>query len=143
MVSIVALYVCVWLRVCVCTHINMCICVGGVFMYISDVLLWTPHMDEQKQDDQLEHTYNSSVRIRDVALKTCQRQWTIGRSGERGSGISVLAARHDDDDDDVYNIFFSYYRKRNTRFFKFLSTIWLVFDGGFQVHFFQELKNKM
>ena len=24
----------------------------------------------------------------------------IGRSGERGSGISVLAARHDDDDDD-------------------------------------------
>ena len=26
----------------------------------------------------------------------------IGRSGERGSGISVLAA-HDDDDDDIYN----------------------------------------
>ena len=25
----------------------------------------------------------------------------IGRSGERGSGISVLAARHDVDDDDV------------------------------------------
>ena len=24
----------------------------------------------------------------------------IGRSGERGSGISVLAARHHDDDDD-------------------------------------------
>ena len=24
----------------------------------------------------------------------------IGRSGERGSGISVLAARHDDDNDD-------------------------------------------
>ncbi len=24
----------------------------------------------------------------------------IGRRGERGSGISVLAARHDDDDDD-------------------------------------------
>ena len=24
----------------------------------------------------------------------------IGRSGESGSGISVLAARHDDDDDD-------------------------------------------
>ena len=23
----------------------------------------------------------------------------IGKSGERGSGISVLAARHDDDDD--------------------------------------------
>ena len=24
----------------------------------------------------------------------------IGRNGERGSGISALAARHDDDDDD-------------------------------------------
>ena len=57
-------------------------------------------MAEQKQDDQLEHTYMSYVRIRDVALKTCQRRWTIGRSGERGSGISELAARPDDDDDD-------------------------------------------
>ena len=26
----------------------------------------------------------------------------MGRSGERGSRISVLAARHDDDDDDDY-----------------------------------------
>ena len=42
-----------------------------------------PHMAEQRQDNQLEHTYSSSVRIREVALKTCQRQWTIGRSGER------------------------------------------------------------
>ena len=57
-----------------------------------------PHMAEQKQDDQLEHTYSSYVRIRDVALKTCQRRWTIGRSGEIGSVISVLVAWHDDDD---------------------------------------------
>ena len=57
-----------------------------------------PHMAEQKQDDQPEPTYSSSARIRDVALKTCRRRWTIGRSGERGSGISVLAARHGDDD---------------------------------------------
>ena len=49
-------------------------------------------MAEQKQDDQLEHTYSSYVRIRDVALKTYQ-------SGERGSGISVVPARHVDDDD--------------------------------------------
>ena len=62
-----------------------------------------PHMAEQKQDDQLEHTYNSYVRIRDVALKACQKRWMIGRSGERGSRISVLAARHDDDDDDDYH----------------------------------------
>ena len=40
------------------------------------------------------------MRIRDVALKTCQKQLMIGRSGERGSGISELAARHDDDDHD-------------------------------------------
>ena len=57
------------------------------------------YMAEQKQDDQLEHTYDIYVRIQDVALKTCQKRWTMGRSSERGSGISVLAARHDDDDD--------------------------------------------
>ena len=54
--------------------------------------------------EELEPTYSSSVRIRDVALRSCQKRWTIGRSGERGSGISVLAARHDDDDDDDYLI---------------------------------------
>ena len=59
-----------------------------------------PHMAKQKQDDQLEITYSGYVRIRDVALKTWRRRWTIGRSGERGSGLSVLVARHDDDNDD-------------------------------------------
>ena len=33
------------------------------------------HMTAQKQDYQLENTYSSSVRIRVVALKTCQRRW--------------------------------------------------------------------
>ena len=46
----------------------------------------------------LELTYSNYVRTQDVTLKTCRRRWMIGRSGERGSGISVLAARHDDDD---------------------------------------------
>ena len=41
---------------------------------ISDVLLWTPHIAKQIQDDQLEPTYSNYVRIRDVALKTCQRR---------------------------------------------------------------------
>ena len=69
---------------------------------ISDVLLWTPtHMAEQKQDDQHIHTFSNYVRIRDVVQKTCRRQWTIGRSGGTGSGISVLPARHDDDDNIV------------------------------------------
>ena len=57
-----------------------------------------PRVAGQKRDDQLEHTYSSYVRIRDVALKTCQRRWTKGRSGERGSGISVPVTWHDDDD---------------------------------------------
>ena len=48
---------------------------------IRDVLLWTPTHGRE--------------RIRDVVLG----RWTIGRSGERGSGISVLPARHHDDDD--------------------------------------------
>ena len=60
-------------------------------------------MAVQKQDDQHEHTFSSYVRIRDVVLKTYLGRWTIGRSGERGSGISVLPARYDDDDDDFIN----------------------------------------
>ena len=68
-----------------------------------------PLMAEQKQDDQLEHTYSSDVKIRDVVQKTCCRQWTIGKSGERVSGISVLAARHDDDDDDDDYLIFGFF----------------------------------
>ena len=64
---------------------------------ISDILLGSPPMAKQKQDDQLEHTYSSYVIIGDVALKTYQRRWMIGRSDVRVSGISVLAARQDDD----------------------------------------------
>ena len=52
------------------------------------------HMEEQRQDNQLELTYSSSVPIRDVVLKT------IEKGGEKGSGISKLMVQHDDDDDD-------------------------------------------
>ena len=58
------------------------------------------HMDEQGLDNQLELIYNSSLPIRDVAWRTSREPWTKGTSGERVSGRSVLAARHDDDDDD-------------------------------------------
>ena len=58
-------------------------------------------MDEQRQDDQPEPTYSSSVPIQDVSLKTCQKQWTIEKGGEKVSGISVLMVRHDDDNDDT------------------------------------------
>ena len=60
----------------------------------------SPHMAAQKQDDQLERTFSSYVRIQAVVLKTYLGRWTIGRSGARGSGISVLPARYDDDDDE-------------------------------------------
>ena len=59
-----------------------------------------PNIAKQGQGDRLEPTYKSSVRIRDVAQRTGQIRLTIGRSGERGSGISVLVARHDED---IYN----------------------------------------
>ena len=81
--------------------------------HINDLLLWTPTYDQEKQDDQHEHTYSSYVRIRDVALKTCQKRWMIGRSGVRGSGISVLVARHDDDDDDDYIPWRKIYNEKN------------------------------
>ena len=71
---------------------------------ISDVLLGNRHhMAVQKPDGQHEHTFSNYVRIQDFVLNTCLRRWTIGKSGERGSGISVLPAEHDEDD-----IYFSY-----------------------------------
>ena len=69
---------------------------------ISDALLWTPTYGRAKAG--LEHTSSSSVGIRDVALRTCHRRWTIGRSGERVSGITMLAAPHDEDDDIYYSV---------------------------------------
>ena len=44
------------------------------------------HMDEQRQDDQLEPTYNSSVPIRDMTLKTNRKWCTIERGGGRSQG---------------------------------------------------------
>ena len=60
---------------------------------ICDILLWLG-----KSRTTSSNIHAAAVRIRDVALKTCRKRWTIGRSGERGSGISVLAAWHDDDE---------------------------------------------
>ena len=53
-------------------------------------------MDEQMEDDQLEPIYNSSVPLQDIPLKTYQESGTIEMGDEKGSGRSVLAARHDD-----------------------------------------------
>ena len=76
------------------------------FMYINilqEIILYSCgplHMDEQKQDDQLEPIYISSVPIRDAFLKTCRMKWTREKGGEKWSGVSVLMARHDDEEDD-------------------------------------------
>ena len=48
---------------------------------ISHVLQWTSHMAVQKQDNQLEPTYSSSVRILDVP-------WGPARSDERKGGVA-------------------------------------------------------
>ena len=61
---------------------------------ISDTLLWTPSHGRAKAGRPAQLTYSSSVLIWDVALRTCRKQWTIGRCGERGSEISMLIA-HD------------------------------------------------
>ena len=66
---------------------------------IRDVLLWTPTYGRAKAGRPA-RTYIQQ-RIRDVVLKT---YW---RSGERGSGISVLVAWHDDDDDDYWFVVIS------------------------------------
>ena len=55
-------------------------------------------MDEQRLDDLLVSVYSCSVQIRGVALKTCQKQWTIVKGDRKRSGISVVKLRHDDHD---------------------------------------------
>ena len=57
---------------------------------ISDVLQWASSHGRAKARGP------SRTYIRDVVLKTYRKQWTIGRGGKRGSGISVLMAWHDD-----------------------------------------------
>ena len=63
---------------------------------ISNILQWTPSHGQTKAGWPA-RTYIQQL-CADAALKTGQERWTIEMSGERGSGRSVLAARHDDDD---------------------------------------------
>ena len=62
---------------------------------ISDVLPWTPTYGREKAGRPT-RTYIQLL-CWGYGMKTCQRRWTIGKSGERGSGISVALARHGDD----------------------------------------------
>ena len=65
---------------------------------ISNALLWTP-LHGRAKAGRTARTYIQQISA-DTDLRICRKQWTIGRCGERVSGISVLIARHDDDDDD-------------------------------------------
>ena len=68
---------------------------------IMDVLLWTPTYGRAKAGRPARTYIQQLCEDTGCSLeKTCQKRWTIGKSGERGSGISVLAARHDDEEDD-------------------------------------------
>ncbi len=55
-------------------------------------------MAKQKQEDQLEPTYISSVRIRDETLRTCQKMNNREEWRERVRD-TVLMARQDGDDE--------------------------------------------
>ena len=66
---------------------------------VSDVLLWTPAYGQSKAGRPARTIIQQLCDDTGCNPKTCRRRWMIGRRGERDSGISVLAARHDDDDD--------------------------------------------
>ena len=57
---------------------------------ISDVLLWTPSHGREKAGRPARTYIQQLCENTGVALETCQKRWTIGRSGERRSGISMM-----------------------------------------------------
>ena len=82
---------------------------------IRDVLLWTP-------------AYGQAKAGRPARTYIQQRWWMIGRCGERGSGISVLAARHDDDDEQYLKPF--YCPQTNERWFVEVSVVFDLFESS-------------
>ena len=46
--------------------------------------------------------------LQDVALKTCRKQWTIEKGGEKESGRSVLMERHNDNE--LIHLFIHWFR---------------------------------
>ena len=66
---------------------------------VTDVLLRTPSHGRAKAGRPARTYIQQLCEDTGCTLRICRKQWTIVRCGERGSGISVLIARHDDDDD--------------------------------------------
>ena len=67
--------------------------------FIRDILLWTPTHGRAKAARPARTYIQQVCEDTDVVLNTYLGRWMIGRSGERGSGISVLPARYDDKKD--------------------------------------------
>ena len=76
---------------------------------ISDVLLLTPTHGCAKAGWPAWTYIQQLCEDTGCCPETCLRQWTIGKSGERGSAISVLPARHDDDDDIMVDVWVGIY----------------------------------
>ena len=60
---------------------------------ISEVLQWTPSHGRAKAGRPARIYMQQLCEYTGVALGTCRKRWTIGRGGEKESGISVLMAR--------------------------------------------------
>ena len=67
---------------------------------ICDVLLWTSSHGRAKVGRRARTYIHQFCEDTVFSLKTCRKQWTIGRDGERGLGISVLITWYDDDYDE-------------------------------------------
>ena len=65
---------------------------------ISDVLLWTRTPGRAKAGRPARTYIQQLCEVTGCIPEDLPGRWTIAKSGERGSGISVLAVRHDDDD---------------------------------------------
>ena len=68
---------------------------------IRDVLLWTPTHGRAKAGRPARTYIQQLCEDTGCCPEDHLGWWTIGRSGERVSGISVLPVRYDDDDDDI------------------------------------------
>ena len=109
---------------------------------IRDVLLWIPTHGRAKAGRPARTYIQQLCEDTGCCPEDLPRRWTIGRSGERGSGISVLPARYDDDDDDG-KIALKIEILLNVRWFVLYAymIIWLFFNffkntGVYKWHFF-------
>ena len=71
---------------------------------ICDILQWTSSHERAKVGRPARTYQQQLCADTRCSLEPCRERWIIGTNDERGSGKSVLAARHDDDDYSVLEI---------------------------------------